>query len=394
MNEIVIASAVRTAIGRFQGSLTPFSAPKLGSFAVKEAVRRAGIKPEMVDEVIMGCVITAGLGQNPARQALLWGGIPNTVGAFTLNKVCGSGLKASILASSIIKAGDAKIIVSGGMESMTNAPYLSQDARAGLRLGNSKFIDAMVNDGLWDIYNNFHMGLTAELVSEKYKVTRQMQDEFAYNSHMKSALATKEGKFKDEIVSVEIPQPKGKPPIIFNTDEGIRGDISVEKLAKLNPAFKEGGTVTAGNSSQISDGASAVVVMDMETAKKNNIKPLCRITGYATGGMAPEWVMMAPVDAIRKLLALTKMKIDDFDLIELNEAFAAQAVAVTREIKANPDKVNINGGAVALGHPIGCSGSRVLTTLIYALKNRGLKKGLAALCLGGGNAVAMSVEML
>lgn len=394
MTEVVIVSAVRTAIGRFQGSLTPFQSPKIGSFTVKEAVNRAGIKPEMVEEVIMGCVITAGLGQNPARQALLWGGVPNSVGAFTVNKVCGSGLKAVMLAASEIKAGDYKIIVAGGMESMTNAPYILPEARFGQRLGHGKLVDSMVNDGLWDIYNNFHMGLTAELVSDKYKITRQMQDEFALNSHVKAAKATKEGKFKAEIMPVEIPQSKGKPPIIFDKDEGIREDISVEKLAKLNAAFKDGGTVTAGNASQISDGAAAVVVMDAETAKKNGLKPLCRITGYATGGMAPEWVMMAPVEAIKNLLAKTKTKIDDYDLIELNEAFSAAAVAVTREIKADPNKVNVNGGAVAMGHPIGCSGARVLTTLIYALKDRGLKKGIAALCLGGGNAVAMSIEVI
>lgn len=391
--EIVIGSAVRTPIGRFQGALTSFSAPTLGSLVVKEAVKRAGIKPELVDEVIMGNVISAGLGQNPARQAALWGGIPNSVGAVTINKVCGSGLKSAMIAAQSIKAGDAQIIVAGGMESMTNGPYLIRTARSGQRLGDGKLVDAMVFDGLWDIHNDFHMGMTAELVSDKYKIPREKQDEFALGSHQKAIKATKEGNFKEEILPVEVPQRKG-PPITFDKDEGPREDTSLEKLARLKPAFKKDGTVTAGNASQISDAASATVVMSAHRATQLGIKPLCRITGYATGGLAPEWVMMAPLEAIKNLLARTKMKIDEFDLVELNEAFAVQGVALIRELKLDPAKMNVHGGAVALGHPIGCSGARVLTTLIYALKDRKLKKGLAALCLGGANAVAMSIEMM
>lgn len=394
MTNVVIVSAVRTALGKFQGGLASFSAPKLGSLVVREAINRAGISPEMVDEVIMGCVVTAGLGQNPARQAAIWGGVPTKSAALTVNKVCGSGLKAVMLASSEIKAGDVRIVVAGGMESMTNAPYLLPEARFGQRLGHGKLVDAMVYDGLWDIYNNFHMGLTAELVSEKYNVSRQDQDMFAFNSHQKAVRAIKEGKFKQEILPIEIPQPKGKPPFIFDKDEGPRADTTLEKLAKLNPAFKDKGTVTAGNASQISDGAAATVVMSEDMAKELKLKPLGRIIGYATGGVAPEWVMMAPLEAVKNLLFKTGLKITDFDLIEMNEAFSAQGVALTKELKLDSQRVNVNGGAVALGHPIGCSGTRVLTTLIYALKDRKLKRGLATLCLGGGNAVALAIEIL
>ncbi|MFH1226543.1 MAG: acetyl-CoA C-acetyltransferase [Planctomycetota bacterium] len=393
MKDIVIVSAARTPVGKFQGSLSSFSAPDLGGFVISEAVKRAGIKPEQVEEVIMGNVISAGLGQNPARQALRKGGIPDSVGAFTINKVCGSGLKAVMLGANAILAGEYNIIVAGGMENMTNAPYILPTARYGQRLGHGKMIDAMVNDGLWDIYNDFHMGNTAELVSEKYRVTRQMQDEFAMKSNLKADKAIKEGKFKSEIVPVKIKQPKKPEPIIFDTDEGVRGDTTMESLGKLKPAFKENGTVTAGNSSQISDGAAAIVIMDSETAKNSNARPLAKITGYATGGMAPEWVMMAPLEAIKRLLRKTGMKTTDFDLFEINEAFSAAAVALIKELKLSIDRVNVNGGAVALGHPIGCSGARLLTTIIYALKDRGMKKGLVALCLGGGNAVAMSVEL-
>lgn len=391
--QIIITSAVRTPLGRFQGALSPFSAPRLGSLVVREAINRSGIKPEMVDEVIIGCVVTAGLGQNPARQSALWGGVPYSKGALTINKVCGSGLKAVMLSAASIKAGDAEIMVAGGMESMTNAPYLLPEVRAGQRLGHGRLVDAIVFDGLWEIHNDFHMGLTAELVADKYKISRQAQDDFALSSHQKAVRATQAGKFKQEILPLEIPQPKSKQPIIFDKDEGPREDTSLEKLGKLKPAFKPDGTVTAGNASQISDGASALVVMESATAKKHNIRPLCKITGYAVGGLAPEWVMLAPLEAIKNLLAKTKMKIEEFDLIELNEAFSVQGIALTKELKIDPNKLNIHGGAVALGHPIGCSGARVLTTLIYALKDRGLKKGLAALCLGGANAVAMSIEM-
>jgi len=394
MNEVVIAGAVRTAIGRFQGTLTPFTASKLGSLVVREVTRRAQIKPEAVDEVIMGCVITAGLGQNPARQSALWGGIPNSKGALTINKVCGSGLKSVMLAASTIKANDAEVIIAGGMENMTNAPYLLPEARAGQRLGHGRLVDAMVFDGLWEIYNDFHMGMTAELVADKYKISRQMQDEFSFQSHQKAVAATKTGKFKQEILPIEIPQPKGKPSILFERDEGPREDTTVEKLSKLKPAFKENGTVTAGNSSQISDGASALLVMSGSAAKKYGVKPLARITGYATGGLAPEWVMMAPLEAVKNLMAKTGMKITEFDLYEFNEAFSAATVALIKELKLDPEKVNVHGGAVALGHPIGCSGARILTTLIYALKQRGLKTGLATLCLGGANAVTMSIEII
>jgi acetyl-CoA C-acetyltransferase len=348
---------------------------------------------DAVEEVIMGNVIAAGLGQNPARQAALGAGVPNTVGAFTINKVCGSGLKAVVLAAQSIKAGDQNIVVAGGMENMSDAPYLSRTLRTGARLGNTELVDAMIYDGLWDYYNDFHMGNTGELVSEKYGITRAMQDEFACQSHLKAAAAQKEGKFRAEIVPVQIPQKKGDP-IIFDADEGIRADSAPDKLAKLKPAFKEGGTVTAGNASQISDGASAVVVMSDTKAKELGAKPLARIVTYATGGMAPEWVMMAPLEAVRKILAQMKVNIDYFDLIEFNEAFSVASVALRNELKIKPEKLNVHGGAVALGHPIGCSGARILTTLIYALKDRGLKKGLAALCLGGGNAVAMAIEMI
>lgn len=393
MKEVVIAGAVRTPLGKFQGSLSGFSAPALGGLVIAEAVKRAGLKPEQVEEVIMGNVISAGLGQNVARQAARKAGIPDAVGAFTINKVCGSGLKTVMLAANAVAAGEYNVLAAGGMESMTNAPYILPSARYGQRLGHGKMIDAMVVDGLWDIYNDFHMGNTAELAAEKYQVTRQMQDEFAFRSHRKAAEAIKAGRFKAEIVPVGIPQPRKAEPLMFDKDEGVREDTTLESLAKLRPAFKENGTVTAGNASQISDGAAAVVVMDAETAKKNNVKPLARITGYATGGMAPEWVMMAPLEAIKKLLQKTGMKISDFDLFEINEAFSAAAVALTKTLKLPEDRVNVNGGAVALGHPIGCSGARLLTTIIYALKDRGMKKGMVALCLGGGNAVAMSIEL-
>lgn len=389
----VIVSACRTAIGKFQGAIGSMRAPKLGAVAIKEAVKRAGISIEAVEEVIMGNVVAAGLGQNPARQAALGAGVPNTVGAFTVNKVCGSGLKAVILAAQSIKAGDQHIVVAGGQENMSDAPYISRALRTGARLGNVEMVDAMIYDGLWDYYNDFHMGNTGELVSEKYGITREMQDEFAVQSHLKAAAAQKTGKFKAEIVPITIPQKKGDP-IIFDTDEGVRADSSVDKLAKLKAAFKEGGTVTAGNASQISDGASAVVVMSDTKAKELGVKPLARIVSYATGGMAPEWVMMAPLVAVQKILAQMKVTIDHFDLIEFNEAFSVASVALRNELKIKPERLNVHGGAVALGHPIGCSGARILTTLIYALKDRGLKKGLAALCLGGGNAVAMAIEMM
>jgi acetyl-CoA C-acetyltransferase len=392
MERAVIVDAVRTPIGNFQGGLSSFTATKLGAEAIKALVARTKVDPETVDEVIMGNVLQAGLGQNPARQAAIHGGIPPHAGAMTINKVCGSGLKAVMLAAQAVKLGDAEMVIAGGMESMSNAPYLLPGARKGQRLGHGKMIDSMVNDGLWDCYNDFHMGNTGELVSDRYKVSREDQDEFAYNSHRKAVAAIEAGAFKDEISAVEVPQRKGDP-VVVDTDEGPRKDASVEKMAKLRPVFKKDGTVTAGNASSINDGAAAVLVTSEAKAKELGMPILAYIDEYATGGMEPEWVMMAPVKAIGKLLAKTGESIGDFDLIELNEAFSSQGVALTRELKIDPEKLNVNGGAVALGHPIGCSGTRVLVTLLHAMKNRGAKKGLASLCLGGGNAVAMTVSM-
>lgn len=390
--DVVIASGARTPTGRFLGSLAGFTAPEIGGFAIKAAVERAGIKPADVEEVIMGNVVGAGIGQNPARQAALKAGIPDTVGATTINKVCGSGLKAVVFAAQAIKAGDYGCIVAGGMESMSQAPYLLRQARTGYRLGNGTLIDAVVYDGLWDVYNDFHMGNTGELVAEKYSVSRQEQDQYAYNSHRKAVVAIKAGKFKAEIVPVMIPQKKGEP-IKFEIDECPREDTSVEALAKLKPAFKKDGTVTAGNATGVNDGGSAVVVMSRKRAQELGAKPLAKVTGYATGGLEPKWVMMAPVEAVKNLMKLTGYKIGDFDLVELNEAFSVQAIAGARELGINLDILNVNGGGVALGHAIGSTGSRILVSLIHALKDRGKKRGLAALCLGGGNAVALSVEM-
>ena len=391
-NDVVIVSGARTPTGKFLGALASLTAPDLGAVAIKAAVERAGIKPSDVDEVIMGNVVAAGIGQNPARQAALKAGIPDTVGSTTINKVCGSSLKAVMFAAQAIKAGDYGCIVAGGMESMSQAPYLMRQARTGYRLGNGVLVDAMVFDGLWDIYNDFHMGNTGELVAEKYKITRQEQDQYAYNSHRKAIAAIKNGKFRAEIAPVMIPQKKGDP-IKFEVDEGPREDTTVEALAKLKPAFKKDGTVTAGNAPGVNDGGSAVVVMSRKRAQELSAKPMARVTGYAVGGLEPKWVMMAPVEAVRNLLKVTGFKISDFDLIELNEAFSVQAIAGARELGINLDILNVNGGGVALGHAIGSSGTRVLVTLLHALKDRGKKRGLAALCLGGGNAVALSVEM-
>jgi acetyl-CoA C-acetyltransferase len=389
----VIVSGARTAIGKFQGTLGKEPAPKLGAAAIKAAVQRAGIAPGRVEEVIMGCVLSGGVGQAPARQAALHAGIPDSVGALTINKVCGSGLKAVALAAQAIRAGDASCIAAGGMENMTLAPYLLPDARAGYRLGDGKLVDSMVHDGLWCAMNDFHMGNTGELVAQKYGITRAQQDEFASASHKKAAAAQASGKFDREIVPYAIPQKKGEP-IVFAKDEAVRPDSTPEVLAKLKPAFQEGGTVTAGNAPGVNDAGAALVVMSLAAAEKDGVKPIARIVDYATGGMDPKWVMMAPVDAVKKLLAKTGMKIGDFDLIELNEAFSVQAIAVTREIGADPARVNVHGGAVALGHPIGCSGARILVTLLHAMQDRKVKRGLAALCLGGGNAVALAVEAM
>jgi len=393
MKEVVIASAGRTPIGKFQGSLAPFKSTQLGALAVAEALRRAQLAPDAVEEVILGCVLAAGLGQNPARQAARGAGIPDAVGAFTVNKVCGSGLKAVMLGAQAIRAGDIDVAVCGGMESMTNAPYLVPDARAGARLGHAQMLDSMVWDGLWDVYNDFHMGLTGELVSQKYEISREMQDAFAAESHRKAAEATAAGRLDAEKFTVEIPQRKGDP-LAFTTDEGIRGETTAEGLAKLRPAFKKDGTVTAGNASQINDGASALVVMSADKAEELGVKPLARITSYATSGVAPEWVMMAPEGSIQGAAAKLGRKPGDFDLHEINEAFSAAACALTRVLDLDPAKINVNGGAVALGHPIGASGARILTTLLYAMQQRKAKTGMASLCLGGGNAVSVAVEAL
>ena len=393
MKEVVIASACRTPVARFQGGLASFRAPQIGALAIQEALRRARVAPDQVEEVIFGNVLQAGLGQNPARQAARAAGIPDAVGSFTVNKVCGSGLKAVMLAAQAIRAGDAELIVAGGMESMSNAPYLLPEARNGARLGHAKLIDSMIWDGLWDIYNDFHMGLTAEKVAEKYDVSRSAQDQFAAESHRRAAEATKQGRFDAEKFGVEIKGKKGEVTQ-FTTDENIRADTTAEGIAKLKPAFKPDGTVTAANASAINDGAAALVVMSAEKAAQLGIQPLARITGYATGGMAPEWVMMAPEISIQKAAAKLKKRPVDFELHEINEAFSAAACALVRVLKLDAARVNVNGGAVALGHPIGASGARVLTTLLYAMKQRGAKTGMASLCLGGGNAVSLSVEAL
>ena len=390
--EAVIISAARTPTGKFQGALKDFAATQLGALVVREAVRRAGVAPEDVDEVIMGCVIQAGLGQNPARQAALNGGIPFGVSAVTINKVCGSGLKSVMMAAQGIQLGDSEMVVAGGMESMSNAPYLLPKAREGYRMGNGTLVDSMINDGLWCAFENYHMGNTGEVVAERYGVTRAEQDEYALNSHRKAAAAQKAGKFKDEILPVEIPQKKGAA-IIFDADESVREDSSMEALGKLKPAFrKEGGTVTAGNAPGVNDGASALVVTSLERARALGVEPMARIAAQATSGIQPELVMMAPVEAIRKVVKKAGWSLNEVDLIELNEAFAVQAVAIMRELELDPQKVNVNGGAVALGHAIGQSGSRLLTTMLHEMKRRDARRGLAALCLGGGNAVALAVE--
>ena len=391
IREAVIISAVRTPVGKFLGSLKSLKATDLGAIVVRESVKRAGVAPEDVDEVIMGCVVQAGLGQNPARQAALRGGLLPAVAAVTVNKVCGSGLKSVMMAAQGIQLGDTDIVVAGGMESMSNAPYLIPQAREGYRLGNGVLVDAMIHDGLWDAFNDYHMGCTGEVVSEKYSVGRAEQDEYALNSHLKAAAAIKAGKFKDEIVPVEIPQKKGAP-IIFDTDETVREDTSLEALARLKPAFQKDGTVTAGNAPGVNDGASALVVTSLERARALGVEPMARIAAQATSGVEPALVMMAPVEAIRKVLRKAGWSLSEVDLIELNEAFAVQIVAITRELGLDPARVNVNGGAVALGHAIGQSGSRLLTTMLYEMKRRNVHRGVVSLCLGGGNAVAIAIE--
>jgi acetyl-CoA C-acetyltransferase len=390
--EAVIISAARTPTGKFQGALKGFTAPELGAIAIKEAVKRAGVDPAQVDEVIMGCVVQAGIGQAPARQAALKAGLPPEVSALTVNMVCGSGLRAVALASQSIKLGDAEFVVAGGMESMSNVPYALQTAREGFRMGNQTATDLMIHDGLWCPFENWHMGNTGEVVAEKYEITREEQDEFAFGSHRKAAEAQAAGRFKDEIVAIEIPQKKGDP-IVLDYDEPVRPETTVESLGKLKPAFKkENGTVTAGNAPGVNDGASAVVVTSAEKARELGIEPLGRVVASATSGIEPKLIMMAPVQGVLNVLEKAGWRMEDVDLFELNEAFSVQALGVMMELGLDKDKVNVNGGAVALGHAIGNSGGRVLTTLLYELKRRGAKRGVAALCLGGGNSVAMAVE--
>jgi acetyl-CoA C-acetyltransferase len=392
MREVVIVSAARTPVGKFLGSLSHLSAVELGAIAIRAAVERAGIAPAEVTECIMGCVLPAGLGQAPARQAALRGGLSDTVSAFTLNMVCGSGLKAVGLAAQAIAAGDSEITVAGGMESMSNAPYLLLNARKGFRMGDAKAVDSMVHDGLWCACDDQHMGMTGELVADKHTITREQQDTYALNSHRKAAAAQQEGRFAAEIVPVPLPTKKGAPPAMLTHDESVRPDTSLEALGALKPAFKTGGTVTAGNAPGVNDAAAAVVLMSADRACELNLKPLATIRAQATSGVAPRWVMLAPVTGIQKVLARAGWSLDDVDLFELNEAFAVQALGVTMELGLSLDRVNVNGGAVALGHPIGASGARVLVTLLHEMQRRDVHKGIAALCLGGGNSVALALE--
>jgi acetyl-CoA C-acetyltransferase len=393
MSETVIVSAVRVPTGKFLGALKDFTAPQLGAIAVREAVARAGIDPASVDECLMGNVVSAGVGQNPARQAALGGGLDERVASTTVNKVCGSGLKTVMLASQGIIARDFEIAVAGGMESMSNCPYLLRKAREGLRLGHGEVTDSLIHDGLWCAFENRHMGLSGEAVASKYGISREEQDVFAAESHRKAAAAIEEGLFRDEIIPVQIPQRKGAP-IVFDRDEAVRADTTVAALSALKPAFVTdgSGTVTAGNAPGVNDGAAAIVVMSAARAKALGVTPLARIAGQATSGLAPKWVMMTPVEAVRKVIAKTGWALDSVDLIELNEAFSVQALAVSRELGIDLARVNVQGGAVALGHPIGASGARILTTLLYAMKRRNAKRGIATLCLGGGNGVALAVE--
>ncbi len=393
MEEIVIVSAVRTPIGKFQGALSDLSAVQLGALAVRESVRRAGIDAATIDECILGNVVSAGLGQNPARQAALTGGLPMEVSAMTINKVCGSGLKAVALAAQSIQTGNAEIVVAGGMESMTNAPYLLPQGRSGFRMGNATVVDSMIQDGLWDAYYDYHMGMTGENVAEKYSITRDEQDCYALNSHLKAAAAMREGRFAAEIVPVELPPKKrGGEATVFARDESIREDASIEALRALKPAFKKDGTVTAGNAPGVNDGGAALVVMSARKAQELGLTPLARIRAQATSGIDPKWVMLAPIAGVQKVLARAGWTTDSVDLFELNEAFAVQAVALIRDLALDAAQVNVNGGAVALGHPIGASGARCLVTLLYEMIRRDVHRGVVALCLGGGNSVAMAVE--
>jgi acetyl-CoA C-acetyltransferase len=392
MKEVVITSAVRTAVGNFLGALNPFSATELGGKVIEEAVKRSKIQKEYVDEVIMGNVLPYGLGQNPARQAMIKAGLPMSGGAITINKVCGSGLKAVMLAAQVIMAGDAEVVVAGGMENMSRVPYYLENARTGYRLWDGKLVDGMVHDGLWDAVNDYHMGYTAEIQSIKFNITREEQDQFAHESNLKAMRATKEGKFKEEILPIPIPSKKGEP-IVFDTDEGPR-ETDLKSMAKLKPAFKEGGVVTAANSSKISDGASALVLMSKEKAQALGIKPMAKVGAQAAAGVELEDVLVAPIQSIPKVLKKAGLSLKDFDLFEINEAFSASTLAIIKALEMDKDKVNIHGGAVALGHPIGASGARVLTTLLYAMKDRGAKRGMASLCLGGAEAVSLIVEQI
>jgi acetyl-CoA C-acetyltransferase len=391
MQHAVIVSAVRTPTGKFLGSLKNLTAPDLGALVVREAVRRAGLDPVSVDECIMGNVVSAGVGQAPARQAALRGGLADHVAALTINKVCGSGLKAVMLAQQAIATGDIEIAVAGGMESMSNAPYLLPGAREGLRMGNAQIVDAMVHDGLWCSFEQCHMGNAGELIAAEYDISRSAQDEYAFNSHRKAADAQASGRFTAEILPVTIPQKNGDPIVVMR-DESVRGDTSVAALGALRPAFKKDGTVTAGNAPPVNDGAAALVVMSSRRATQLGCKPVATILGQATSGLAPKYLLMTPVEAVRKVAEKVGWRLEDVDLFEINEAFSVQLLAVLRQLGIEADKVNVNGGAVALGHPIGASGARILTTLLYALEQRGLKRGIASLCLGGGNGVAVAVE--
>jgi acetyl-CoA C-acetyltransferase len=393
MKDVVIVEAARTPIGRFMGVLSPFSAVQLGTMAVKGVLDRSQIDPSLIEMVIMGNVVQAGSGQNPARQCSIHAGIPVEAGAMTLNMVCASGLQAANIAFRSIQAGEYRCAMIGGMESMSNVPYIVRGCREGLKMGDRKFEDIMVSDGLWDIYKDIHMGITAEMVAEKHKFTRLEIDTYAVNSHKKAIEATKSGAFKNEIIPVKIPQKKGDP-ITVDTDEGPRADSSVEKLGTLKPAFKKDGVVTAGNAPGTNDGGAAVLIMDADLAKEHKLKPIAKIIAARVGGLEPEWVMLSPVPTIKNLIKKDGIKLEDIELFELNEAFAVQAMGVIKELGLNQDICNVNGGAVALGHPIGCSGARILVTLIHALKNRGKTRGLAALCLGGGNGVGMVVDII
>lgn len=391
MSTPVLVGAVRTPIGRFMGSLAGFRAPELGKMVIEELIRRTGINTDEVDEVLMGNVVQAGLGQNPARQSALFANLPAKIPCMTVNKVCGSGLKTVMLAAQAIRVGDAKLIIAGGMESMSNCPHLLPKARTGYRLGHGELLDSMVHDGLWDIYNDFHMGITGEKVAEKYQIDREEQDEYALRSQQKAVDATENGRFKDEIMPVSVPQRKGDP-IVIEKDEGPRADVTLEKLAKLRPAFKKDGTVTPGNASTINDGAAVVAVADEAYAKSAGLPILGRIVAYTASGLEPEWVMLTPIPAVKQVLELSNWSMDDVELFEINEAFSVQMVAVQRELGLDKDKLNVNGGAVALGHPIGASGARLLVTLLHAMAQRDANKGVVSLCLGGGNGVAMSIE--